>query len=121
MTNKVKWMYQGMGGAPVLTNNWGSMTALLDACLVNGFNLQTASSITRDGSTATALLTAVATLRPRCLDGPLGESKHRACLHPLGRRSRCFCHCASVHCSRSSAPELRKWAPPSCTTISPLM
>ncbi len=58
MTNKVKWMYQGMGGAPVLTNNWGSMTALLDACLVNGFNLQTASSITRDGTTATAVLTA---------------------------------------------------------------
>ena len=58
MTNKVKWMYQGMAGAPVLTNNWGSMTALLDACLVNGFNLQTATSITRDGSTATASLTA---------------------------------------------------------------
>lgn len=58
MTNKVKWMYQGMAGAPVLTNNWGSMTALLDACLVNGFNLQTVASITRDGSTATAVLTA---------------------------------------------------------------
>ena len=57
MTNKVKWMYQGMAGAPVLTNNWGSMTALLDACLVNGFNLQTVTSITRDGSTATATLT----------------------------------------------------------------
>lgn len=57
MTNKVKWMYQGMTGAPVLTNNWGSMTALLDACLVNGFNLQTVTSITRDGSTATATLT----------------------------------------------------------------
>jgi len=57
MTNKVKWMYQGMTGAPILTNNWGSMTALLDACLVNGFNLQTVTSITRDGSTATATLT----------------------------------------------------------------
>lgn len=57
MTNKVKWMYQGMTGAPVLTNNWGSMTALLDACLVNGFNLQTVTTITRDGSTATATLT----------------------------------------------------------------
>lgn len=57
MTNKVKWMYQGMTGAPVLTNNWGSMTALLDACLVNGFNLQTVTSITRDGSTATVTLT----------------------------------------------------------------
>lgn len=58
MTNKVKWMHQGMTGAPVLTNNWGSLTALLDACLVNGFNLQTVTSITRTDSTATATLTA---------------------------------------------------------------
>jgi hypothetical protein len=46
-----------MTGAPVLTNTWGSMTALLDACLVTGFNLQTVTSITRTGSTATATLT----------------------------------------------------------------
>ena len=58
MTNKVKWMHQGVAGAPVLTNNWGSLTALLDACLVNGFNLQTVSAITRTDSTATATLTA---------------------------------------------------------------
>ena len=58
MTNQVKWMHQGMAGAPVLTNNWGSLTALLDACLVNGFNLQTVSAITRTDSTATATLTA---------------------------------------------------------------
>lgn len=58
MTNQVKWMHQGMAGAPVLTNNWGSLTALLDACLVNGFNLQTVSAITRTDSTATAILTA---------------------------------------------------------------
>jgi len=56
MTNKVKWFHQGMTGAPVLTNTWGSMTALLDACLINGFNLQTATSITRDGNTAIATL-----------------------------------------------------------------
>ena len=58
MSNQVKWLYQGMTGAPVLTNTWGSLTALLDACLVTGFNLQTVSSITRSGSTATATLTA---------------------------------------------------------------
>ena len=58
MTKQVKWMHQGMAGAPVLTNNWGSLTALLDACLVNGFNLQTVSVITRTDSTATATLTA---------------------------------------------------------------
>ena len=58
MTNQVKWMHQGVAGAPVLTNNWGSLTALLDACLVNGFNLQTVSAITRTDSTATATLTA---------------------------------------------------------------
>jgi len=57
MSNKVKWFHQGMTGAPVLTNTWGSMTALLDACLVNGFNLQTVTSITREGNTATATLT----------------------------------------------------------------
>jgi hypothetical protein len=57
MSNQVKWMHQGMTGAPVLTNTWGSMTALLDACLVTGFNLQTVTSITRTGSTATATLT----------------------------------------------------------------
>lgn len=58
MSNKVKWMFQGMAGAPVLTNNWGSLTALLDACLVNGFNLQTIASLERDGTTATATLAA---------------------------------------------------------------
>lgn len=42
-----------MAGAPVLSNNWGDLTALLDACLVNGFNLKTATSITRAGQVAT--------------------------------------------------------------------
>ena len=54
MSNKVKWMHNGMAGAPVLTNNWGSLTALLDALLVNGFNLKPVLEITRDGDTATA-------------------------------------------------------------------
>jgi hypothetical protein len=41
-------------------------------------------------------------------DVPLANQKRRLRFQPFGRRSRCFCHCASVHCSRSSAPELRK-------------
>lgn len=54
MSNKVKWMHQGFAGAPVLTNNWGSLTALLDACLVTGFNLKTVTALTRTGDVATA-------------------------------------------------------------------
>lgn len=56
MSNKVKWMHHGIAGAPVLTNTWGSLSALLAACLVNGFNLQTVTSLVRDGTTATATL-----------------------------------------------------------------
>lgn len=56
MSNKVKWMYQAMQGAPVLTNNWGSLTALLDACLVTGFNLKTVVALTRVGDVATAAI-----------------------------------------------------------------
>jgi len=54
VSNKVKWMHNAFAGAPVLTNNWGSMTALLDACLVTGFNLQTVTKLTRAGDVATA-------------------------------------------------------------------
>lgn len=56
MSNTVKWMHSGMAGAPVLTNTWGSLTALLDACLVNGWNLQTVSAMSRNGAVATAML-----------------------------------------------------------------
>lgn len=56
MSNKVKWMHSGMTGAPVLTNNWGSLTALLDALLVNGFHLKPVSALTRDGAIATAVV-----------------------------------------------------------------
>ena len=56
MSNKVKWMHSGMTGAPVLTNNWGSLTAMLDALLVNGFNLKPVLELTRDDTTATATM-----------------------------------------------------------------
>lgn len=56
MSSKVKWMHNGFAGAPVLTNNWGSLTALLDACLVNGFNLKTVTALSRTDDTATATI-----------------------------------------------------------------
>jgi hypothetical protein len=56
VSNKVKWMHSGMTGAPVLTNNWGSLTALLDALLVNGFHLKPVSALTREGDIATAVV-----------------------------------------------------------------
>lgn len=43
-------------GAPTNTNAAGSTIALLDAVLVNGYGLQTATSITRTGTTATVTL-----------------------------------------------------------------
>ena len=56
MSNKVKWMHNGFAGAPVLTNSWGSLTALLDACLVNGFNLKMVTALSRTDDTATATI-----------------------------------------------------------------
>lgn len=41
-------------GAPRLSGTAGDITTLLDACLVNGYNSRTLTSITRSGTTATA-------------------------------------------------------------------
>lgn len=49
----VKHLHSGLTGAPALTNTAGSMITVLDACLLNGFNSLSVSSITRSGSTAT--------------------------------------------------------------------
>lgn len=51
----VKFFDSTMTGAPSLsgTPGWGQLTDLLDALLVNGFNLRAPVSITRDGDTAT--------------------------------------------------------------------
>ena len=54
MSNTVKWFHSGMGGAPVLSGTAGAMLALLDACLVNGFNLQTLTSLVVAANVATA-------------------------------------------------------------------
>lgn len=53
MTNQVKVFNSTDTGAPILNGTAGSMIALLDACLINGYNLKTATSLTRSGSVAT--------------------------------------------------------------------
>lgn len=52
----VKYFNSGMSGAPSLTNNWGDLIALLDACLVTGFALKTVNSLTCADGVATATI-----------------------------------------------------------------
>lgn len=54
MTLPVKFFDSTMQGAPNLSNAWGAMTTVLDACLVNGFNLKVVDSITSAAGIATA-------------------------------------------------------------------
>ena len=54
----VKYFTNVMEGAPQLTNTWGCMVDLLDACLVNGFNLKPITSITNTNGVATATIDA---------------------------------------------------------------
>lgn len=53
-TLPVKFFDHTMQGAPQLTNDWGCMTTVLDAVLVNGFNLKSVGSITSAAGIATA-------------------------------------------------------------------
>lgn len=50
----VKWARSSMPGAPALTRAAGSLIALLDALLVNGWGQQTATSVVVSGGVATA-------------------------------------------------------------------
>lgn len=50
----VKHYTNTMASAPQLDNEWGELTGLLDAVLVNGFGFKTIDSITRVGNIATA-------------------------------------------------------------------
>lgn len=50
----VKFFRSTMPGAPALRGQVGSLISLLDACLVNGWGSQTASSVTIAGGVATA-------------------------------------------------------------------
>ena len=56
MTAPIKLLSNDMPGAPQLTNAWGAMTALLDACLVDGFHLKTINSLTSADGVATATI-----------------------------------------------------------------
>lgn len=49
----VKYFHSGMAGAPQMTTTAGTMIAVLDACLVNGFSSQTVDSVSVSGSVAT--------------------------------------------------------------------
>ena len=50
----IKWYQSNQNGAPQITGQAGSLIAVLNACLLNGFNLRTLTSITRAGNVATA-------------------------------------------------------------------
>ena len=54
----VKLFESSQTGAPALSGSAGNLISLLDAVLVNGFNLKSVASITRSGSTATATVSA---------------------------------------------------------------
>lgn len=49
----VHFFHSGLPGAPVLNNTAGSLIAVLDACLVNGFGTGTADGVTISGGIAT--------------------------------------------------------------------
>lgn len=54
MSTTVKHFHSDMSGSPTLNGVAGSLIAVLDACLVDGFGLKTADSVTVSGGIATA-------------------------------------------------------------------
>lgn len=59
MAATVIWHSSLLTGAPTLTNAWGSLVALLDACLVNGYGVKTVATLTSTSAgVATATVTA---------------------------------------------------------------
>ena len=53
----VKYFNSGMVGAPQISNNWGDLVTMLDACLVNGFSLKAIDTLTFANGIATATIT----------------------------------------------------------------
>lgn len=53
-TIKTKWFSSAMAGAPVLSGSVGAMINMLDACLKDGFNLTTLTSLVIASNVATA-------------------------------------------------------------------
>lgn len=56
MDTSVKYFHSGMAGAPVMSGTVGSLLAVLDACLVNGFGLKTVNSLVVSNNVATATI-----------------------------------------------------------------
>ncbi len=54
----VKYFHSGMTGAPQISNNWGDLVTMLDACLVNGFALKAIDTLTSTAGIATATISA---------------------------------------------------------------
>ena len=50
----IKWFSSDNLNAPQLTNDWGVMIGVLDACLINGLSVQSIASLTASGTTVTA-------------------------------------------------------------------
>jgi len=53
MSTEVKYLHSSMTGAPTLSGQAGTLIAVLDACLVNGFGLGTVDSVVIAGGVAT--------------------------------------------------------------------
>jgi len=60
----VKYFNSGMTGAPQISNNWGDLVTMLDACLVNGFALKAIDTLTFADGVATATISAGHAYRP---------------------------------------------------------
>jgi hypothetical protein len=60
----VKYFNSGMAGAPQISNNWGDLVSMLDACLVNGFALKAIDTLTSAGGIATATISSGHAYRP---------------------------------------------------------
>ena len=56
MSSVVKYFAYNQGGAPSVTNVWGDLITLLDACLVGGFNFKTIDTITATAGYCTAII-----------------------------------------------------------------
>lgn len=54
MSTSIKFFHDALPGAPVMSGQAGSLIAILDACLVNGFGLKTVDSLAVSGGIATA-------------------------------------------------------------------
>lgn len=60
----VKYFHSAMTGAPTLNGTAGSLIAVLDACLVNGFGLRTVDSLVVSGNIATMTISAGHSFEP---------------------------------------------------------